>query len=99
MKRECGKCTACCEGWLSGNINGEEMYVGKKCRHICATGCAIYEKRPQEPCRNFSCVWLKNNSLPDWLQPILSGVIIKEERWGESKDKIFCTRKCSNVVY
>jgi hypothetical protein len=31
--------------------------AGVTCRHVCATGCAIYPTRPQI-CRPFRCLWL-----------------------------------------
>ena len=80
--RECGTCTACCEGWLRGVVRGHEMNRGKKCHFLgCKnTRCSIYEERPEEPCKNFECVWLKDTKqeLPEWMKPELSKVIIKE---------------------
>lgn len=80
ISRECGECTACCEGWLGGVIRGHEMDRNKPCHFLgCKnTRCTIYEERPEEPCRNFNCVWLKNNDVPEWMKPSLSKVIIKE---------------------
>ena len=80
LSRECGTCTACCEGWLKGEIRGHKMYPGKNCHFLGCNGCTIYEDRPQEPCRNFECVWLKDKSgiIPEWMKPELSKVIIKE---------------------
>jgi hypothetical protein len=80
--RECGTCTACCEGWLHGVVRGHEMNRDKKCHFLgCKnTRCSIYEERPQEPCKNFNCVWLedKEHKLPEWMKPELSKVILKE---------------------
>lgn len=78
--RECGTCTACCEGWLSGTVYGHEMYRGKKCHFLGCNGCTIYKDRPEEPCKNFECAWLKDKKgdIPEWMKPELSKVIIKE---------------------
>ena len=56
--RECGECTACCEGWLPDE--SLDMYAGKACAHCRSEGCAIYETRPEEPCRTFKCAWLQD---------------------------------------
>ena len=74
-ERECGSCTACCEGWLVSTVTG--MHPGNACRHCTGQGCAIYENRPQDPCRNFICGWLQPNSpLPDEMRPDKAGVIV-----------------------
>lgn len=81
--RECGECTACCEGWLTGTIRGHKMHTGKQCHFLGCNRCSIYEERPVDPCRNFRCVWLKDDKheLPEWLKPSLSKVIIKESKY------------------
>lgn len=54
-----------------------DMYPGHPCKHCTASGCAIYEKRPENPCRTFMCGWLRSGSqLPDSMRPDLSGVIV-----------------------
>jgi hypothetical protein len=87
MKRECGECTRCCEGWLTGTIRGHDMCPGTKCHFLVKDRCSIYADRPQEPCRVFNCGWLQNADVPDWLYPLISKVIIKERFWGENNDK------------
>ena len=81
--RECGDCTACCEGWLADK--SLDMSVGKPCQHCEKSGCAIYEKRPENPCRTFRCVWLGNPAeFPEDMRPDVSGVIVMDGRdWGE----------------
>lgn len=76
--RECGTCTACCEGWLRGTVHGHKMYPGKVCHFLGCNGCTDYDNRPQDPCKNFECVWFKNDIIPEWMKPELSKVIIKE---------------------
>lgn len=75
--RQCGSCTACCDGWLETTINGEVVNVGKPCRHSTKKGCAIYETRPQSPCREFFCGWTHpDTTLPDWMRPNECGAIV-----------------------
>jgi hypothetical protein len=80
-KRECGDCTACCEGWLSGVVNDREFYPGMPCHFKGCNGCSIYEDRPESPCKTYSCEWLKNNNVPEWMKPSKSGVIITGKDW------------------
>lgn len=75
--RQCGSCTACCDGWLETEIDGNPVTVGKPCRHSTKRGCGIYETRPQFPCRDFSCGWIIPDSpLPDWMRPSQCGAIV-----------------------
>lgn len=77
--RECGDCTACCEGWLPDK--SLDMSPGKPCQHCEKSGCAVYETRPKNPCRTFRCAWLDNlTEFPDDMRPDVSGVIVMEGR-------------------
>jgi hypothetical protein len=58
-------------------IDGEEVKAGKPCKYSSQEGCAIYETRPKDPCRNFNCYWLANNELPGWMNPESAKVILK----------------------
>lgn len=78
ISRECGNCTACCEGWLEGEIYGYKMFRGRPCHFLGCDRCSIYEQRPEKPCRQFNCVWLVNADVPEWMKPELSKVIIKK---------------------
>lgn len=73
--RACAGCTKCCEGWLSGQAYGFDFNVSKPCAFL-NKGCSIYPFRPTEPCKTFECQWKSNRSLPEWLKPDKSGVII-----------------------
>lgn len=78
-KRSCGTCTKCCEGWLSATIHGEFMQPGIPCQFAQpGKGCGIYENRPKDPCVGYSCLWLKDEEIPEWLKPELVNVIIDE---------------------
>ena len=44
--------------------------------------CTIYERRPQEPCRNFICGWLKEgNPFPEEFRPDRLGVMVLPVKW------------------
>jgi hypothetical protein len=38
--------------------------------------CSIYEERPENPCRQYNCAWLIEDTFPSWMKPNLSNVII-----------------------
>lgn len=77
VKKECGTCTKCCEGWLSANIKGHDMYPGKPCFFVeIGKGCKDYENRPKEPCKIFSCGWTDIEDMPEEFRPEVSGVIM-----------------------
>ena len=83
-KRECGECTACCQGWAEGEIRGHRMFAGQHCHFLADGACTIYEERPQSPCRNFVCGWLMAGSLlPEDFRPDRIGVIAVPMRWRE----------------
>ena len=78
--RECGECTACCEGWLPDK--SLDMYAGKACAHCQSEGCAIYETRPEEPCRTFQCAWLLDEeAFPAEMRPDQCGAIVLSARY------------------
>ena len=80
--RTCGGCTACCEGWVVGVIEGHEMRPGVPCHFRGDHECTIYERRPKHPCREFTCGWLQPGSpFPDEFRPDLLGVMIIPMRW------------------
>ena len=77
--RQCGECTACCEGWVSAKEL--DMWAGQACKHRTESGCGIYEDRPQDPCRTFQCGWL-NGTLPEdeSFRPDKCGAILLTDR-------------------
>ena len=88
VKRQCGDCTACCDGRLSLNIFGNK-WVGRPCHYLAeGVGCTIYKNRPQSPCKTFECGWLKDKTFkyPEWLKPNKSGFILMD--WKRTKTKI-----------
>jgi hypothetical protein len=80
--RECGTCTACCDGWVIGTIEGHEMRPGTPCYFRGEGCCTIYERRPQKPCRDFICGWLQKGSpFPEDWRPDRSGVMVIPMKW------------------
>lgn len=82
QERQCGDCTACCDGWLRATIYGHEMKPGTPCHFVREGGCGIYEQRPLTPCRQFVCGWMRpGNPFPESFRPTESGVIIYPTTW------------------
>lgn len=78
MKRECGSCTKCCEGYLQGSALDKNFYEGHPCHFVSiGKGCTVYSKRPQHPCVSFKCEWLYNLEIPEWMKPNKINAIIK----------------------
>ena len=75
-ERNCGGCTACCDGWATGEAHGHQFYPGTKCHFVCETGCTIYEDRPEQPCKTFRCLWLRSLAIPAWMKPNLVNALL-----------------------
>jgi hypothetical protein len=74
--KECGTCTKCCEGWVAATINGYNMHPGKPCYFLeINKGCTIYADRPENPCKEFFCVWIRKEELGEELKPENNGII------------------------
>ncbi len=77
--RQCGECTLCCEGTLSANIFGEEIYYGSKpcmfLNKLGVKGCSIYEMNRPKVCSEYRCVWLQGY-LPDEYRPDKINMIV-----------------------
>ena len=73
--RSCGPCTKCCEGWLTETVFNQQFYPGVPCAYL-GTNCTIYKNRPEKPCKAFICEWLADQSVPFWMRPDQSGVIL-----------------------
>lgn len=77
--RTCDGCTKCCEGYLTGEAFGKTFYPGKPCHFATpGVGCAIYAKRPHDPCVTYQCAWRQDDTLPMWMKPSLIGSIIDQ---------------------
>lgn len=80
--RECGDCTACCDGWLVCTVLGQEIKPGTACHFIREKRCSIYAERPESPCRNFVCAWvLPDSPFPEEARPDRLGVIVVRITW------------------
>jgi hypothetical protein len=76
-KRTCQPCTGCCDGWVQMEIGGVPVYPGHPCPHSTGCGCDDYKNRPVDPCDNFNCGWVVENSpLPEWMKPNNGKVIV-----------------------
>ncbi len=90
--RNCGPCTACCDGWLQIEVRGHKIRPGKPCPFSVEHQCSIYSERPQHPCREFICGWLIASSpLPEWMRPDKSDMIMLAAK--------FCSEQKRLLIY
>ena len=80
-KRRCDSCTVCCTE-LKIETPQFRKPANTACRHLCATGCGIYENRPSV-CRQFLCGWRLFAELTDDWRPDVSGVLVMRKAPGE----------------
>ncbi len=73
-KRRCDSCTVCCTE-LKIETPEFRKPANKTCKHLCTTGCGIYESRPAV-CQEFLCGWRLFPDLTDDWRPDLSGVLV-----------------------
>jgi hypothetical protein len=79
--RVCQPCTACCEGWLRIEKEAIRATLGAPCAHCEGAGCRIYDTRPVDPCRNFTCAWRASGSpLAEWMRPDQCKAIVMFDR-------------------
>lgn len=79
VSRSCGNCTKCCDGWLTGNIRGHDVFPGKPCFFVTiGVGCNDYHNRPHT-CKSFECQWLLDSNIPETLKPSVSDIIITKQ--------------------
>lgn len=77
MSRSCGSCNRCCDGTLSADIRGHKMFPGQPCFFLEIGGiCKDYDNRPQKPCIEYQCLWIEDESVPDYIKPENSNAII-----------------------
>jgi hypothetical protein len=65
-------------------IQGHPVYPGRPCPHSTGRGCDDYANRPVDPCIDFNCGWIVENSpLPEWMKPSNAKVIVifNKTRW------------------
>jgi hypothetical protein len=74
--KECGTCTKCCEGWTTHTVYGHHAYPGNPCYFLeQGKGCKIYQDRPEHPCKEFFCVWIRKEELDESLKPENNGIL------------------------
>lgn len=74
--RQCGDCTACCQGHLIGKAYDHDFYPGKPCFYL-KPRCIVYDDRPTA-CKNYYCAWVQG-LFSEKLKPTMSKVIISVE--------------------
>ncbi len=74
--RSCGPCRHCCID-LDVVAEGIAHKKGEPCPKLSADGCSIYDTRPEDPCRDFECLWLRGFA-DDEHRPDLWGVMLHE---------------------
>lgn len=79
--RECGPCTACC---TVHQVEELRKPARQACDHLCPSGCAIYESRPNT-CRQFNCLWLRGGlDRNETLRPDHLGLVFDFFIWKSS---------------
>ena len=76
--KTCGECTECCTGTLTGEVQGHTFDVTTPCFFLKDGKCDIYSTRPDDPCRNYSCMWLNDEAMPDFMRPDKSNVVLTQ---------------------
>ena len=91
VKRDCDGCDACCQGWLYGEAYGHKFWPGSPCHFKTKVGCKIYEHRPEDPCKTFTCAWLSDSEglFPEWMKPNLSNVLITLRKRSTADSRYF----------
>lgn len=53
------------------------MFPGQPCKFVSVgVGCLEYEDRPENPCKNFSCLWRSSDIVPEKLSPSKTNAIL-----------------------
>ena len=95
--RSCGTCDMCCNGTFSlPEINGHRPEPTKPCYFLnVVSKCTIYEDRPN-PCKSYQCLWLADESIPDFMKPENMGGILDI---GKFKEYTYLQLNTNNVSY
>jgi len=104
--RTCGECTECCTGTLQGEVRGYKFDKNSPCFFLKENKCSIYESRPDHPCKNYSCMWLNDISIPDFMRPDISKVVLTKRSVDnfdyieaeEAARKIMSAETLANVI-
>ena len=106
MSKTCDECTECCTGTLAGEVQGHRFDNTKACFFLKNNKCSIYATRPDDPCRNYSCMWINDESMPDFMRPDKSNVVLTQKAFGdifyidarEAARKSMTTTVLSNLI-
>lgn len=74
----CGSCDACCTVLAIAEKQLTKL-EGSPCKHLCASGCGIYQKRPNV-CSSFKCHWLLLECSEEY-RPDNSGLLCFTQRF------------------
>jgi hypothetical protein len=83
ITRACDGCKRCCEGWLVTTIYGKKVNIEHPCHFLGTKGCSIYDVRPYDPCKIYTCEWKVDMNLPEWLKPNKANVIVTKRKIGD----------------
>ena len=75
LERTCNTCTMCCQGYLKVQVFDQNLHSGIGCKFLKELGCSVYHSRP-DVCREFKCSYIYDRSVPEWLKPEFSKVIM-----------------------
>jgi Fe-S-cluster containining protein len=95
--RECGECTACCDGHLSGEVYGEPFGNHKPCSFLQEKTCQIYQERPTM-CRRYQCAYTQF-LLPRNMRPDISQLLVSVEFDQEGKQYLKAVEMSDTVPY
>lgn len=71
--RACGTCSLCCKLMAVPDVTPHNEW----CRHCTpGKGCGIYDRRP-EPCRQFDCLWLMSDKVPEHWYPRQAHMVLE----------------------
>jgi len=73
--RICGACRLCCKLFPVPVL---EKPPGEWCRYVCSSGCSVHGPGQPEVCRQYACVWLDHEEVPDEFRPDRIGVVVSE---------------------
>ena len=77
--RACDGCTMCCKMLA---IEPLQKAMGVWCPHtVKGRGCGIYDQRPA-PCRQFECLWLATDEMPDYWRPDRARMVVAGDETG-----------------
>lgn len=77
--KECGECSACCQGHLIGDAYNHKFGNGKPCFYLRQEKCIIYKTRP-DVCKKYQCAWTQHLFNDDLMRPDKLGIMVSVEK-------------------